>query len=159
MKITTIINAFESNFASSFIHTAIVKYGIEFRTSIIADIESNLKELKSKVVNGESNDVHVGWKMTLEHIDMLEKYLSKINDAYQENFFIAPGNLKIYDVNQKLRELETPTLKEFTIDVIKGITLDTSKVKLTRAQRVEKEAEVYMKKWSLGQVKFNQKSA
>ena len=42
MKITTIINEFESNFASSFKHTSIVKYNIEFKTSIVDDIIQNL---------------------------------------------------------------------------------------------------------------------
>jgi len=159
MKITTIINEFESNFASSFIHTALVKYEVAFKTSVISDIQNNLLELKAKVKRGESKDVHVGWEMTIDHIEMLEKYLKIIIKAYDEHFFMNPNNLKVYSVNQKLREVETPNLKDFTIDVLKGLTINTEKKKLTRSQRVKQEADLYVKKWALGQIKLGKKSA
>jgi len=159
MRLTTIINEFEANFASSFIHTALVKYGIEFKTSIINDIVENLAGLKNKLLKGEFQDVHVGWEMTVDHVEMLEKYLDKIITAYKDNFFIHPGQMKVYEVNQKLREIEVPSLKEFTMNVIKGITIDTEKSKLTRAERIKLEADVYTKKWSMSQVKINRKTA
>ena len=159
MKITTIINEFESNFASSFIHTALVKYEVAFKTSVISDIQNNLLELKAKVKRGESKDIQVGWEMTIDHIEMLEKYLKIIIKAYDEHFFMNPNNLKVYSVNQKLREVETPNLKDFTIDVLKGLTINTEKKKLTRSQRVKQEADLYVKKWALGQVKLGKKSA
>jgi hypothetical protein len=78
MKITTIINEFESNFASSFKYTSSVKYNVEFKTSIINDIMENLNELRSKFVNGDVNPAKVGWEMTLEHIDLLDNLLTEI---------------------------------------------------------------------------------
>ena len=159
MKITTIINEFESNFASSFIHTALVKYEVAFKTSVISDIQNNLLELKAKVKRGESKDIQVGWEMTIDHIEMLEKYLKIIIKAYDEHFFMNPNNLKVYSVNQKLREVETPNLKDFTIDVLKNLTINTEKKKLTRSERVKQEADLYVKKWALGQVKLGKKSA
>jgi hypothetical protein len=114
----------------------------------------NTKTLNMR--NGAGKEYEV---MTIDHIEMLEQYLKIIIKAYDEYFFMNPSHLKVYSVNQKLREVETPNLKDFTIDVLKGLTINTEKKKLTRKQRVKEEADLYVKKWALGQVKLGKKSA
>lgn len=157
MKITTIINEFESNFASSFKYTSSVKYNIEFKTSIINDIMENLNELRSKFVNGDVNPAKVGWEMTLEHIDLLDNLLTEIIKEYRKFFNIHPGKLRIYDVNRKLRDTESPSIQEFARGVINELIIPEKEKRLTKAERLKLEAEAFNISWAFGELKKQQK--
>jgi len=157
MKITTIINEFESNFASSFKHTSIVKYNIEFKTSIIDDILQNLNNLRLKFKKGDFNPTKVGWEMTLEHINLLDNLLTEIISEYRKYFNMHPGKLKIYDVNRKLRDAESPSVQEFAKGVINELIIPAKKEKLTKAERSKLEAEAFNISWALGELKKHQK--
>lgn len=141
MKIELIIAEFESNFASSFKHTARVKYGVDFKTSSIYDIEENLERLKNKIVAGEFKDVHVGWEMTLEHVIMLQSLLNQILIKYEDVFFKSPTNEKIYTINNKLRNFEAPSAKDFAKDVVKQVFTPDKSEKLSKVERINIEAE------------------
>jgi hypothetical protein len=158
MKITTIINEFESNFASSFKYTSSVKYNVEFRTSVIEDIMENLNKLRSNFEKGDFNQTKVGWDMTLEHIDLLDKLLTEIIREYRKLFYVHPGKLKIYDVNRKLREANAPSFQEFAKGVINELIIPEKKEKLTKAERLKLEAEAFNLAWAFGELRKKEKS-
>ena len=110
-------------------------------------------------INFKPEDYLISVAEKAESCNFNKKTFEIIIKAYDEHFFMNPNHLKVYTVNQKLRELETPNLKDFTIDVLKGLTINTEKKKLTRSQRVKQESDLYVKKWALGQVKLGKKSA
>ena len=74
-------------------------------------------ELKDKVENNQSFDVHVGFEITLEHVVHVQDLLNKILENYLEVFGRLPINRKINTINQKLREENSPStvdLAQFT---------------------------------------------
>jgi hypothetical protein len=152
MNILTIVNEFEANYASSFKYTANVKYGIEFKTSIIEDIETNLQLLHKVFLTGKSKSVKVGWEMTIDHIERLQDLLEKIIIEYKSRFKIHPKKMKIYEVNRKIREWELPSPKEFSKTVINEIIIQEKPEKLTKAERLKKEAEAFNIAWAFGKL-------
>ena len=158
MKLIFVINEFESSFASSFKHTAYVKYEVEFKTSVVDDILENLYKLKEKFEIGDAKSIKVGWEMTLEHIDLLIKLLKEITTEYRRVFSAHPGKLKIYDVNRKLREVETPSIQDFARGVISELFIPDDNEKLSKAERLRKEAEAMNKSWAMSELKKQKRS-
>ncbi len=152
-----LIADFESNYSTSFQHTARVKYDVDFNTSNIDSLDEKLRELKYKVENNLFNDVHVGFQITLEHVVYVQELLQEILNRYLALFGRLPINRKIYTINQKLREAESSSAKEIAKEVIKEI-LTPKKENLTKDERVKKEAESLSKARALkGIQKINRK--
>jgi hypothetical protein len=141
MKISLILAEFETGFASSFQHTSRVQYNVVFDSSTIASILNNLDILKTKIMSGDKNNVHVRWQMNLEHVIMLERLLNEILDAYQKVFFFRPINEKIYDVNKKLRAWETPSPKDYAREVVSNIFKVDDKKQISSAEKKKRHAE------------------
>ncbi len=144
MRISLIITDFESSYLTSFKHTARKKYGVDFNTSNVDDLGLKLAELKDKVENNQSFDVHVGFEITLEHVVHVQDLLNKILENYLEVFGKLPINRKIYTINQKLREVNSPSTVDLAKQVLSEI-LQPKPDKLTRAERINKDAEAESK--------------
>jgi hypothetical protein len=142
MRIGLIIAEFESSFSSSFKHTARVQFNVDFDSSEIQNIIEKLKLLKNNIETGRSIEIHVGWQMDIKHVHMLESLLNQILDKYEEIYYYRPTNLKIYVVNNKLRESEIPALKDFTLDAIKELLVPISEVKISKKEKQIIEANV-----------------
>ena len=141
MRIGLIITEFESGFASSFKHTARVKFGVDFDSSIIESILNNLELLKIKISSNLETDTKVGWKMNLDHVLMLERLLYEIINKYEELFYIKPLDKKIYTINAKLREVEQPAPKDFAREVIQAVFTPPESKKMSRAEQIKIEAQ------------------
>jgi hypothetical protein len=141
MRIGLIITEFESGFASSFKHTARVKYGVDFDSSIVESILNNLELLKNKISSSLEPDTKVGWKMNLDHVLMLERLLYEIINKYEELFYIKPLDKKIYTINAKLREAEQPAPKDFAREVIQAVFSPPESKKMSRAEQIKIEAQ------------------
>jgi hypothetical protein len=142
MRIGLIIAEFESSFSSSFKHTARVQFNVDFDSSEIQNIIEKLKLLKNNIETGRAIEIHVGWQMDIKHVHMLESLLNQILDKYEEIYYYRPTNLKIYVVNNKLRESEIPALKDFTLDAIKELLVPISEVKISKKEKQIIEANV-----------------
>lgn len=155
MKTSLIIAEFEMYYCTSFQHTARVKYGVDFNTSNVDNLGQKLSVLKEKIQKNEGKNIHVGFEITLEHVEHVESLLNQIMDRYKEIFQILPSNRKIYTINQKLREDETPPVKEIAKQVLDEILTPKSPVKLSKAQKLEKDANASSKKRALKLINKN----
>ena len=134
MRIGLIIADFEIHYCTSFIHTARVKYGVDFNTSNVDTLGLKLTELKEKIHTNQFNDVHVGFEITMEHVLHVEHLLNEILSRYKEVFNYLPSNRKIYTINQKLRESELPPTKELAQEVLNAILTPDKPAKQTKSQ-------------------------
>lgn len=155
MKIGLIIADFESSYSTSFQHTARVKYDVDFNTSNVDTLGLKLEELKEKLVKNEFKDIHVGLEITLEHITHIQYLLDQILQRYKNVFYILPTNRKIYTINQKLREAETPSPKDIAKEALTEILTPDKPTKQTKAQRIKAEAQTLSKKRALDAIKKN----
>jgi hypothetical protein len=60
--------------------------------------------------------------------------------------------MKIYEVNRKIRECELPSAKEFSKTVINEIIIREKPEKLTKAERLNREAEAFNMEWAFGKL-------
>ena len=148
MRIGLIIADFESSYATSFQYTARVKYEVDFDTSNVDSLGDKLVELKHKVENKLHRDVHVGFEITIEHVEHVQDLLQKILNRYIEVYGKLPVNKKNYTINQKLREAETPTSSEIATEVLTQI-LTPKKENLSRKDKVKIDAEAKSKQRAL----------
>lgn len=155
MRIGLLIAEFESTYSTSFQHTARVKYGVDFDTSNVDSLGAKLAELKRKVEAKEGKNVHVGFEISLDHVEYVISLLNQILDRYKEAFHVLPSNRKIYTVNQKLRDAEAPNTKEIAKEVIGEIIKPNIPKKLSRAERIKQEAEALSAKRALDLLKRN----
>lgn len=155
MKIGLIIADFESSYSTSFQYTARVKYGVEFNTSNVDTLGLKLSELKQKVQSNQCNDIHVGFEITLDHVNYVENLFNQILERYKEVFHVLPTNRKIYTINQKLREAESPSTKDLAKEVLGEILTPEKPVKPTKAQRIKADAEAVSKRRALDLIKKN----
>jgi len=146
MKIGLIIADFESSYSTSFQHTARVKYEVDFNTSNVDTLGMKLVELKEKVQSNHCNDIHVGLEITLEHVQHIEHLLNQILCRYKEVFNYLPNNRKIYTINQRLREHEIPPVADLAKEVVDKIFTPELPTKLTKAQRIQADAEALSRK-------------
>ena len=153
MRIGLIIADFESSYSTSFQHTARVKYDITFDTSNVDSLGSKLTDLKKKVQLKQHKDVHVGLEITLEHVTHVENLLNQILEKYKEVFGVLPSNRKIYTINQKLRESESPSAKDLAKEVLTEILTPEKPVNLTKSQRIKADAKVVSTKRALAMIK------
>lgn len=135
MRIGLLIAQFESGFASSFKHTARVQYDVDFDSSTVSNILSNLQLLKENILAERKRDIQVPWEMSIEHVLMLEVTLNQIITKYEELFFIRPLDSKIYLVNNKLIESELPCPKDFAKDAIQHIFKPDSGKKISKREQ------------------------
>ncbi|NBR13407.1 MAG: hypothetical protein EBU01_02355 [Crocinitomicaceae bacterium] len=157
IRIGLVIADFESNYSTSFQHTARVKYGVDFNTSNVDSLGEKLNELKYKVENNIHNNVHVGFAITIEHVDIVEELLQEILNRYASLFGSLPINRKIYTINQKLREAETPTTKEIAKEVI-GEILNPKTEKLTKTEKLKIDAKVKSKERAMKLLQKNSRN-
>lgn len=157
IRTSLIIADFESNYSTSFQYTARVKYGVDFNTSNVDALGVKLNELKYKVENNIHNDVHVGLPITLEHIVIVEELLQEILNRYTSLFGRLPINRKIYTINQKLREAETPTTKEIAKEVI-GEILNPKTEKLTKTEKLKIDAKAKSKERAIKLLQKNSRN-
>jgi len=155
MRIGLIIADFESYFSSSFKNTARVKYDIDFKTSNCNDISENLLQLKNRVDNKMGKDIHVGLEITSEDVDHVILLLSDIREKYIELFKIQPPNMKIYTINQKIRDAVSPSAEEFASEVVNRIITPEKPAKKSKSESIKEEAERLSKKRALEAIKKN----
>ncbi len=137
MRIGLIITAFESEFASSFTHTARVKFGVEFESSNVESILKNLKILKIKINSGMETDVKVGWQMYLDHVIKFERLLNDILNKYEEIFYVRPLDKKVFTINAKLRETEQQNPKDIAMEVLQAVFTPPEKKKISREEQIK----------------------
>ena len=155
MKLGLLIADFESSYSTSFQHTARVKYGVDFNTSNVDTLGLKLEELKEKVSTNQSNDVHVGFEITSDHVTHVINLLKQILGRYKETFNTLPVNRKIYTINQRLREAETPSPKDIAKEVLGEILTPDMPAKKTRKERIKADAEAASKRRALEAIKKN----
>lgn len=155
MRIGLIIADFESSYSTSFQYTARVKYGVDFNSSNVDTLGLMLTDLKNKLQLNQYNDVHVGLEITLEDVIHVENLLNQILTRYKEVFQTLPSNRKIYTINQKLREAESPSPKEMAKQVLGEIFNPVSPAKETKAERLKKDAKAMSTKRALDMIKRN----
>ena len=156
MRISLIIADFEIHYSTSFQFTARMKYEVDFDTSNVDSLSEKLNELKHKVENKQHRDVHVGFEITLEHVIHVQELLQKILNRYNELFGRLPINRKIYTINQKLREVETPTSSDIAMQVLVEI-LSPKTDNLTKSERLKMDAETKSKERALKIIQKNSK--
>ena len=156
MRIGLIIADFELHYTTSFLSTARRKYDVDFTSSNVDSIVENLNELRNKVENNICNDVHVGFEITLEHIIHTQELIEKILNRYTELFGRLPINRKIYTINDKLRQAESPTTREMAKEVVMEI-LNPKVEKLSKAEKLKIDADAMSKERALKQIKTNSK--
>ena len=156
MRIGLIIADFELHYTTSFLSTARRKYDVDFTSSNVDSIVENLNELRNKVENNICNDVHVGFEITLEHVIHTQELIEKILNRYTELFGRLPINRKIYTINDKLRQAESPTTREMAKEVVMEI-LNPKVEKLSKAEKLKIDADAMSKERALRQIKTNSK--
>jgi leucyl-tRNA synthetase len=156
MRIGLIIADFELHYTTSFLSTARRKYDVDFTLSNVDSIVENLNELRNKVENNICNDVHVGFEITLEHVIQTQELIEKITSRYCELFGRLPINKKIYTINDKLRQAESPSTREMAKEVVMEI-LNPKVEKLSKAEKLKIDAAAVSKERALKQIKTNSK--
>lgn len=155
LRIGLLIAEFESTYSTSFQHTARVKYGVDFDTSNVDSLGAKLAELKRKVEAKEGKNVHLGFEITLEHVDYVISLLNQILDRYKTAFHVLPSNRKIYTVNQKLRDADAPNAKEIAQEIVGEIIKPNTPKKLSKAKRIKQQAEALSARRALDLLKKN----
>lgn len=156
MRIGLIIADFELHYTTSFLSTARRKYDVDFTLSNVDSIVENLNELRNKVENNICNDVHVGFEITLEHVIHTQELIEKITSRYCELFGRLPVHKKIYTINDKLRQAESPTTREMAKEVVMEI-LNPKVEKLSKEEKLKIDADAMSKERALKQIKTNSK--
>ncbi len=155
MRIGLIIADFESSYSTSFQHTARVKYGIDFNTSNVDVLGIKLDDLKNKIELNQFSDVHVGVEITLEDVIHVQNLFNQILDKYQEVFSVRPSNRKIYTINHKLRESESPSAIDLVKEVLKEVFNPEKAVKQTKLEKKKADAEKVSKQRALALIRKN----
>lgn len=143
------------NYTTSFLHTARVKYGIEFDSSDINALAVKFKELRTKIELKQHNNVHVGFEITMEHVVHVENLLVQILKKYKEYFHVIPLKMKIYDIIQKIRIAEEPSAKELAKEALIEVLNPEKGEKLTKAEKKEADAKRVSKQRALGIIRKN----
>jgi hypothetical protein len=154
-RIGLIIADFEMSYSTSFQHTARVKYEVDFNTSNVDSLITNLSLLKDRVINKQHNNKHVGLEITVEDVFHVENLLNQILERYKVVFGVLPKNRKIYTINQKLRESEEPTAKDLAKQVLGEIFSQEKPEKLSRKEQIERAAKLKSKQRALDAIKRN----
>lgn len=153
MRIGLVIADFESNFTTSFKHTARIKYDVDFIDSNIGSITEKMQELQL-LVQTPGKQVHVAYDFTIQDVEHIQKLIEKILSKYREVFSpnISPKK-KIYDLFQKLREAEIPTPDELATQALSNILKPTTAPRTTRKEKINVDAEVKSKQRLLAAIK------
>lgn len=155
MRIGLVIADFESSYSTSFQHTARVKYGVDFNTSNIDAIRLKLNDLKAKYELNQHNNVHVGYEITLEDIVHVQNLLNQISEKYREVYQVLPPNMKIYTINQKLKETESPSASELAKQVLTEVLSPVKPDTLTKKEQIEADAKAISARRALDLIKKN----
>ena len=154
MRIGLIIADFELHYTTSFLSTARRKYDVDFTLSNVDSIVENLNELRNKIENNICNDVHVGFEITLEHVIHTQELIEKITSRYCELFGRLPINKKIYTINDKLRQAESPSTREMAKEVLTEILIPKTE-NLSKAERLKMDADAKSQERALNTIKKN----
>ncbi len=114
-----------------------------------------LKDLKIKFESNDHTQVHVGLQITLEHIIHVENLLNQILEKYKEVFHVLPPNMKIYALNQKLKEAETPSAKDLAKEVLTEVFNPDKAGKPTKSERIKADAEKLSNQRALAIIRKN----
>jgi hypothetical protein len=158
MRIGLVIADFEMSYSTSFQHTARIKYGVDFNTSNVNTLGTNLEELRRRMEFNEGKDVHVGFDFNLEHVQKVQRLLHLILDRYKQEFGALPTNRKIYTITQKLRDAEVPDPKEMAKQVLREILSPAAHKKPTKEQQLKDDAEALSKRRALDSIKKGRQS-
>jgi hypothetical protein len=156
MRIGLIIADFELHYTTSFLSTARRKYDVDFTSSNVDSIVENLNELRHKVENNICNDVHVGFEITLQHVIQTQDLIEKITSRYCELFGRLPIHKKIYTINDKLRQAESPSTREMAKEVLTEILIPKTE-NLSKAERLKMDADAKSQERALNTIKKNSK--
>lgn len=140
MSIVHIINEFESNFGSTFQSSARRYYEVDFSSSTIQNILSNLQTLEGRIKTDASDRTKEKWWMELDFVQSMQLQLSSILEEYEKRFYSMPTNKKIFEVTQKLRESEQPSAKEIASKALEYLFTPGEGKKQTKRESKEREA-------------------
>lgn len=155
MRIGLIIADFELTYTTSFQNTARRKYGVDFDTSNVVSIGLKLQELKNKFITRDYQDIRVGFEISLEDVTRAESLLNQILLKYQEVFGEPIANKRIYDVIKRLRDAESPTVRELAREVLNEILVPEQPAGQKRNKRIAAKAEEITKQRNLKLIKKN----
>ncbi len=130
-----VIADFEMSYTTSFIHTALVKWNVDFANSNITEIQDNLNKLHHNVKNGVYNKVHVGYELTLQDVERVQHLIETLITRYEEKCTLYLPR-KIYHLINQLTEAE----KETPQDIVREIF--APKLTPYLSKKAEKEANV-----------------
>ncbi|RYZ53880.1 MAG: hypothetical protein EOP49_06345 [Sphingobacteriales bacterium] len=156
MRTGLIIADFEMSFATSFKHTARVKWGVDFENSHIPTVQAKLHQLKEAMQNNPPAPIHVGWEITLEDVERVEALLLELLNRWKQSTNVPP-HPKLYKFLNSLRELEAPTVAQQVKEVTKEIFKPELSPKLTKKQREEASIEAIQQQIGLNAFKRNKK--
>ncbi len=111
--------------------------------------------MREKIQSNQHRNVHVGFQITLDHVIHIESLLNQILERYKEVFYVLPSNKKIYTINQKLREAESPSTKDIAKEVLREILNPKTKPKQTKSEKMKADAEEVSKKRALALIQKN----
>ena len=140
MRIGLVIADFEMSYSTSFQHTSRVKYLVDFNSSIVQHIKTNLCLLRERVARNEATNVHVGFEISVEDVEHVQHLLNQIVEKYTADYNDYRQSLKINSILQKLREANTPTAKDLAKEVLGEVLGNETPEKQTKKQRIEEEA-------------------
>lgn len=101
-----LIYILDSNFTTSFKHTARVLYDLKFENSNVLNTLDKLQQLRKNVENNISTGKHVGYQININDVDIVQQTLAELVNLYKNilNLNEIPSNLKLYDLLGTLRE-------------------------------------------------------
>lgn len=137
------------SYTTSFLHTARVKYGVDFDSSNINELGEKLKQLRNKIESKQQKEVHVGFEVSLEHVIHVENLFNQILEKYREVFHVLPPTMKIYEIIRKLKASESPSAKDLAKEVLTEVLSPEKVGKLTKAERIKADAEKVSKQRAL----------
>jgi hypothetical protein len=143
LKTGLIISAFEMRFTIPFLHTARVKYNVNFTSSSVVDIRDKIYQLKENVRSENHNEVHVEYDFILEDVEHIEGLINIIMHKYTELFPTAAlMNEMIYVLKDHLRQAETKTPTEIAKEVLTEILTPPQPQNRRRKERMEADAKL-----------------
>ena len=137
--ITNLINLLDSCFATSFRHTASVKYSVIFKTSNVLQTVEKLKQLEYNVKNNISTEKHVGANITTDDVVLTINTLNALIIHYESinGIHTIPSKLKLHEMLKTLREHELPNAKMIAKEVVTEIIQPAKTAKkLTKKQKI-----------------------
>ena len=145
------------NYSTSFIHTARVKYGVDFKNSRILDIIEGLRHLRQNMVAGIDTGLHVGLQISLQDVDHIQRLIHEIIHKYKTDVSVNLP-IKIQTVIMHLREVEVPNTKDIVKEVIVELISPEKPTKaLSRKKQIQIDAAASSRQHALKIIKNSAK--